>query len=147
MNSSPDLGPTEPTIPPFPGEPTAANSMNWRHAFMELIANRFALIQLESKDLATRAFKRGIMVALVAGCLVATWILLLAGGVAWIAEASGLHWSRVAILAALFHLLLGVILARLAARPLPPSFSATRNEFQKDREWIENFHTTKKSSN
>lgn len=114
---------------------------------MELIANRFALIQLESKDLATRAAKRGIFIGLAVFCFIATWILLLAGGVAWIAEASGLHWSRVAIITALAHLLLGIILARLAARPLAPSFSATRNEFQKDREWIENFHTTKKSSN
>ncbi len=146
MNPSPELGPIEPPNYSLPGAPLGDLPLNWRQAIMELIANRFAMIQLESKGVFGRIARRGIFLGLSVGCLVATWILVLAGGIAWIAEANNWHWSRVALVTALVHFLLGVLFARKATGPASPTFPATRNEFQKDREWIENFHTTKKSN-
>jgi len=120
--------------------------MNWRVALMELIASRLAIIQLESKELAASTARRAIFLIAAAGCAVATWILSLAGGISWLAQATGWHWSRVALGTAVIHFIVGMIFARKAVHPLEPAFSAARNEFKKDREWIENFHTTKKSN-
>jgi uncharacterized membrane protein YqjE len=124
-----------------------ATPANWREALMALVAARVALIQLESKDAAASAARRAILVTATIGCALVTWALALAGGISWIAEASGWPWSRVALATAGLHLLVGVILARLALRPAATAaFPVTRAEFQKDREWIENLQKTKNSN-
>ncbi len=142
MNSSPDRGSAEPDV----SEIHQSSSVNWRVAFMELIASRISIIQLESKEAASDFTCRAILLAAAAGCIFATWALSLAGGITWIAQATHCHWSRVALAAALIHLLAAVILTRKATRPVTAAFMATRNEFLKDRKWIENFQTSKKSS-
>ncbi len=114
---------------------------------MSLIASRISLIQLESKDAKKETGRRVVMIAAAAGCVLVTWALTLAGSIAWIAEAANWPWHRVALIAAAVHLLVGIILARLAKPSGSPSFPITRAEFQKDREWIENFQKIKRSSN
>ena len=113
---------------------------------MCLIAARFALIELESKDAAKHTARRAALIAAACGCAVFAWALLLAGGVSLIAETNGWPWYAVAIGAAVIHLLAGIILASLAKPSAIPAFPVTRAEFQKDREWIENFHQTKNSN-
>jgi Putative Actinobacterial Holin-X, holin superfamily III len=135
-------------------EPTAADTgrqqgipPNWRAALMDLIAARVALIQLESKDVAASAARRAIQVVVASGCILVTWALALAGGISWISEASGWPWSRIALITAGGHLLVGLVLIRLIMRPAAnAAFPVTRAEFQKDREWIEKFHETKNSN-
>ena len=119
----------------------------WREAVMGLIASRIALIQLESKEVAKDGAKRGAMLLAVVGCIFFGWILMLAGAVALLASATGWPWSWVAIGLALVHLLLAAIFAKLAKPSEKPAFPVTRAEFQKDREWIENFQKTSKSNN
>ncbi len=119
---------------------------NWREALMGLIASRVALIQLESKDAARDGAKRAGMWLAVAGCVFFGWILLLAGGVSLLATAIGWPWSWVAVGLAAAHLLLAIILVKLAKPSGNPAFPHTLAEFQKDREWIENFQKTKSSS-
>jgi hypothetical protein len=111
---------------------------------MGLVASRVALIQLESKDVARGASKRAILIAAACGCAFAAWMLLLAGGVSIISQSTGWPWSWVAVGLAAIHLLVGVILAQTAKSAGGDSFPATRAEFQKDREWIENFNKPKK---
>lgn len=113
---------------------------------MDLIATRFALIELESKDAAKDGARRAALIAAASGCALFAWALLLAGGIPLIAGACGCSWSLVALGAAVLHLVAGIILVSLAKPSAGASFPITRAEFQKDREWIQNFHTTRKSN-
>lgn len=119
---------------------------NWREALLALVSSRIALIQLESKDAARDAGGRLARWVAVLFCAFFTWALFLAGSVALIAKTAGWPWHGVALAAAALHLLAAVILAKSAKTPAAPSFPVTRAEFQKDREWIENFQKTRKSS-
>lgn len=126
---------------PYPAPPE-----NWRVALMDLIASRLALIQLETKDVARRGIRGVILIAAACACLFFTWALLLAGGISLIAHTAGWPWYWVAIGAAALHLLLAGVLAQLARPAGVTAFPVTRSEFQKDREWIENFKQTRKSN-
>ena len=142
MNPSSDIDP--PSAEKSAG--TRIPPANWREALMALIAARFALIELESKDAAKQGAKRAALVAAACGCGLFAWILLLAGGISLIADANGWSWNWVALGAAVLHLLAGVILVVMAKPSAGPAFPVTRAEFQKDREWIENLHKPKKSN-
>ncbi len=126
-------------------EPGDAIPSNWREALLTLIASRVTLIQLESKDAARDAGGRLARLVVVIFCAFFTWALLLAGGTAAISEATGLPWYGIALAFAALHLLAAVIFAKAARSPAAPAFPVTRAEFQKDREWIENFQKTPKS--
>ena len=113
---------------------------------MGLIAARVALIQLESKDATREGARRAALTAAACGAAVFAWALLLAGGISLISESAQCPWNLVAIAAAVVHLLAGIIFASMAKPSSATAFPVTRAEFQKDREWIENFHKTKKSN-
>jgi threonine/homoserine/homoserine lactone efflux protein len=114
---------------------------------MSLIASRIALIQLEARDTARQRARRVLSVIVAAMCLFFTWALLLAGGIAAVSSASGWPWYWLAIGAAALHLLLALLLlSGGSSNPAVPVFPLTRAEFQKDREWIENFQKKPKSN-
>jgi MFS family permease len=119
---------------------------NWREALMALISSRIALIQFEARETARQRAKRVVGVIVAAICLFFTWALLLAGGIAAISSVSGWPWHWLAIGAALIHLLAALFLTGGSAKPAAPAFPLTRAEFQKDREWIENFQKKPKSN-
>lgn len=147
MNPSSDIRPISPGEAhghDAYGQPPPAN---WREALMALIASRVALIQLESKEAVTGGVRRAVFIVVAGGCAFFTWALLLAGGIAWIADAADWHWSHLALGLAALHLLAGAILVRLAMKPSgSAAFPVTRAEFQKDREWIENFQKPRKKN-
>jgi len=113
---------------------------------MALVAARIALIQLESHAAAKEGGKRAALVVAACACAFFSWALVLAGGVSLVSMASGWSWNLVAIAAAVLHLLGAIILAKMAKPSEQAAFPNTRAEFQKDREWIENFNKTKKSN-
>lgn len=113
---------------------------------MALIASRVSLIQLESKEAAGEGARRIAYLITAVCAVVFAWALLIAGLVAILSEAIGKPWSWVAVGFALLHLLVGLVLAKLAKPSGAPAFPITRAEFQKDREWIENFKQTRKSN-
>lgn len=119
---------------------------NWREALMALIAARIALIQLESKDAARHAANRAACLIALILCAFFTWALLLAAGIAALAKLCHWPWYGIAFIAAALHLIAAILLARAAKSPAVPTFPVTRAEFQKDREWIENFQKTPKSN-
>ena len=119
---------------------------NWQEALMALIASRITLIRLEARQSAKNGAGRAIRMAAAAFCLLFAWMLLLAGGIAAVSACSGWPWHWVALATAVLHLLLAWILI-ISCKATPPAFPATRAEFQKDREWIENFQKKPKSSN
>ena len=113
---------------------------------MALIASRVTLIQLESKDAAGAGVRRIAYLIAVIAAVIFAWALLMAGLVGILSEAIEKPWSWVAVGFALLHLLAGLVLAKLAKPAGAPAFPITRAEFQKDREWIENFNQTRKSN-
>ena len=119
---------------------------NWREALLTLIASRVALFQLESKTAARDAATRIVRVVAVGICVFFAWALLLAGAIGVIAQSSQWPWFWIAIAAAVIHLAAALLLALAAKAPRSPAFPVTRAEFQKDREWIENFHNPRKSN-
>lgn len=145
MNPSSDIGSALPGKNVGPGSHPQAPA-NWREALMALIASRVSLIQLEAKDTSRKTVRRISLVAAACGCAFFFWALLLAGGVSWGSEVTGWPWNRLAVGAAGLHLLAAILLARAARSPAEPSFPVTRAEFQKDREWIENFQHPNKSN-
>lgn len=119
---------------------------NWREALLTLIASRVSLIQLESKDAAREAARRAAFTVALVAALFFTWALLLAGGIAALADATGWKWYWIALGASATHLIAAICLARAAKATGPPVFPVTRAEFQKDREWIENLQHNRKSN-
>lgn len=134
-----DLAPTRlPGAESFHGPP-----QNWRQALLLLIASRVSLIELESKDAAKDGARRlsNLIAALVCG--VFAWALLVAGLIAFIADAAGWPWYWVAVGTSGLHLLVCFTFLQNSKASGNPAFPLTRTEFQKDREWIENLNTRK----
>ena len=147
MNHSPNLG--QSTAQKSSGDYIPAHDLppaNWREAIMSLIAARFALIQIESKVVGKEIARRGFLLVGVVGCFFFTWAFLLVGGVAALAEVVRCPWYWIAMGVGILHLVVALILLRLAKPSGNSQFPFTRAEFQKDREWIENFQKTQKSS-
>jgi hypothetical protein len=147
MSSSSDSTSPIPGESPGPDfrEPDATRA-NWREALMGLIAARLALIQLESKDATQEASRRAGLIAAACGSVFFAWALLLVGGASLLSQATGWPWNLITLGLAALHLVLGIILAQSAKPSGAASFPVTRAEFQKDREWIENFNKDKKSN-
>src|SRR6478735_12572275 len=116
MNSSSDIGPASSERSGSP-ESHRPPPTDWLEALMALIAARLELIQLEAKSAARQKARRASFVAAAAGCAVFTWLLLLAGAISWISEATGWPWSRVSIGAAVLHGLAVFIFAKMAKSP------------------------------
>ena len=117
---------------------------NWQDAMLALFSSRIALMRLEAKDAAKGATRRIASLVIMILCAFFTWALLLAGGIAGIAAASGWPWYGLALAAAAVHLIVAAILAGIAKAPANPAFPVTRAEFEKDREWIEKLKKTRK---
>lgn len=147
MSSSSDSPSPVPGESPGPGfRESDAPRASWREALMDLVAARLTLIQLESKDATQEASRRACLIAAACGCAFFAWALLLVGGVSLLSQATGWPWNLVTLGLAALHLVLGIILAQSAKPSGAASFPVTRAEFQKDREWIENFNKDKKSN-
>jgi len=109
---------------------------NWREAMADLVSARLALMELEARDLARGATRKGLAVGVLAAAAFFTWALLLAGGIALLAAEFSLPWSWLALGAAGIHLVIALIAFAKLRQPGAPSFAITRSEFQRDREWF-----------
>ena len=128
-------------------EPESPVPSNWREALLTLVASRISLIQLESRQVAKDGARRIARMIAVVICLFFFWALALAGGIAALAANTGWPWFWIAITAAIVHLGVAMLLVLAAKSSSSPAFPVTRAEFQKDREWIENFQKKPKSNN
>lgn len=116
---------------------------NWREALMALIETRISLIQLESRTAGKAAGKRAALFGAAGACAFFCWALLLAGGISLISRWTQWPWDLIAITTAVLHLIIGLVLVKLPPPTNGAAFELTRAEFQKDREWIENFNKNK----
>ena len=147
MNPSSDIATPPMVETPDPDRPSNATlPANWRQALVALLASRAALIELESKEAAKAAAQRALRMVAALACACFTWALLLAGGTALLAHATGWPWYGITLGAGALHLGAACWLTRTTQAPAPPAFPVTRAEFQKDREWIENLQKTPKSN-
>jgi len=128
------------------GAAAAALPSNWREALLALLAARVALMELEFKQSAQTGARRLLCLGAVAGCIFFMWALLLAGGIAILAESFGWPWYGIALGASAFHLLAAIGFAQGTRHGATPAFAVTRAEFHKDRQWIENLQTPAKSN-
>lgn len=131
MNQSPLVTPPEAPAP----------ATGWGQAVAAWMEARLELIQIESREASRLALRKGILAGAVGASVFFVWSLLLAGGTGWLAaylERSGHPWGWpvVALAFAGLHALLAGGLLLALRRPNPRPFPITRNEFEKDREWI-----------
>ena len=138
MNQKPDTDiPSQPQLSSREsGAESSHRPTTWRDAALALVTARISLIRIESKDAGEILVRRLLLWIVVGICAFFSWALILAGGIAWIAENSRYPWYFIALICAAAHLLIALILAVFAKKPCPPAFPVTRSEFQKDREWI-----------
>lgn len=104
---------------------------------MEFVSARVELFSLEAKEAGASAVKKLVLLVLIACCAMFAWLGILAGVIGWIA-ATGVPWYFAALGAAALHLVVAGIAAILLRRPAPPTFSHTKAELAKDREWLLN---------
>lgn len=141
MNDTPGQIP-EAVSNPLPAAPPA----NWRTALADLLGSRAALVQYELKRASATGIKKAVLFITAAIFLLLFWIILVAGLVGLISAQGGYLWYTVALVFAGVHLLVALILILIAKRPAPPSFEITRQEFKKDREWLQTFQSPGKSN-
>jgi MFS family permease len=147
MNPASDTAPAPALeIPGLDKDSQTPSPANWREALLALLTSRVALLGLESKEAAKNAARRASLLFALVFCLWFMWALLLAGGIAALAQTSGWPWYWIAIAAGVIHIGAATLLARAAKAPQPPAFPVTRAEFQKDHEWIETFQKNRKSN-
>lgn len=150
MNPSSDAHSTSlgvaPSESPAAAPDTAPSPANWQTALDTLITSRLTLIQLESKETLSKGARSLVFIAAGALAILFAWGLVLVGIIQLIHLSTPwpLHW--VALAAGGLHLLIALILVKLAKPSKQSAFPVTRAEFQKDREWLHQVLNTKKSS-
>jgi hypothetical protein len=127
----------EPKLDPAPP------SVDWRKALGELFTTRAELIRLESLAAAKGVVSKVIWGAALGIAALFCWLLLLAGGIGLLAMTTGVAWSWLTLAAAGLHLLVALIAYAKLRRPAPPTFSHTKAEFQRDREWLKTLNPPK----
>ena len=111
-------------------------------ALADFFESRAALLATESKAALVQFLIAAI--CLVAGVLffVFGYIFLLATMVVAIAHMANVSWLWVALAAAGFHFVIGLILLLVAGTGIKrPIFRGTLEELKKDREWLKDLET------
>ena len=113
------------------------NALGLFSAIVEFFEIRFAVLAQESKSAA-------LQLLILVGCVIAALALcvmgygfLIVSAVVGIAHLLGTSWPVVALVVALMHFIIaGVLLLVARSRITKPMFRDTRDELQKDREWL-----------
>lgn len=123
--------------------PALEHPTNWRDALVGLVVSRIALIQCESKSASQELLKRLILMVMAGVAALGCWALLVVGGIGALAVATAWPWYWLALAAALLHALAAACFIGLAKTANTPVFPVTRNEFLKDREWLQTLKSTR----
>lgn len=121
---------------------------NWKEAIPALIASRMGILQIEAKDALEVAVRKLMIWGVLAFCLIAAWMLLTAGLIGLISMFFNIAWYFTAFLLGGMHLLIAFFM-RLAFKRSKSieSFPITREEFEKDREWLNQLKNRSSSHN
>ncbi|MEP2775729.1 MAG: phage holin family protein [Luteolibacter sp.] len=116
---------------------SASASENWPSALGALVSARIAIISEEARIAAESTVKKVALAVVAAITGLLFWVILMAGLIGFVPSlTSGLAWFHVALIIAGIHLLVAIIAILLLKKKSPPSFSLTRSEFEKDRQWL-----------
>lgn len=126
-----------------PQHPAQDAPSDWQSAVAELIAARVELIRYESQDVArTLAQKTRITVLLVL-CAALGWQLLIAAVIGLVSHFTSFPWWGTALALGFAHLIGALIAVARLRQPSPPAFPLTKEEFSRDRLWMQSFKTPK----
>jgi uncharacterized membrane protein YqjE len=126
--------------PPAPEERASATGL--LRALALYIEARGRLLHIEGQEAGSHiAGLTGLFMLALSACVIG-WMLAAPALVWIIADASGWHWTRVALAGAGIHLALGLLLLaglkyRLRGMQL---FEETFNQFRRDRAWLAPHH-------
>ena len=117
------------------------NTLALISAVAEFFESRCALAARESKAAA-------LQVLILVGCVIAALVLcvmgyvfLIVSAVVGLAHLLGTSWPIVALIVALLHFIIAMVLLLVArSRITKPMFPATVDELKKDREWLKNLN-------
>ncbi len=105
-------------------------------ALVTLITARIAIISAESGEAFSLATRKAILGLTGAIFLLLCWVLVLAALMGAVPAVSSLQWYHVAFIAAGFHLVLVVIAVLGLRKKTAPTYTITKSEFNKDRQWL-----------
>lgn len=142
-----NVSPPEPIHPSTGTRPDDLPRSSWAASLADLAAARIAIIEHESRAAATSGIRKAVLLVAAGLTGLFAWLLLIVALVGIIAATAGWAWHWVTLGFALIHLLAGALLFLKVKKHGTQSFSLTRAEFQKDREWLHSLKQTRKSSN
>jgi uncharacterized membrane protein YqjE len=117
------------------------NALGLISAVTEFFESRFALAAEESKSAALQLLILiGCVIAALALCIMG-YVFLIVSAVVGLAHLLGTSWPVVALLAALLHFIIALVLLLVARSSISkPMFRDTVDELKKDREWLKNLN-------
>lgn len=105
------------------------------HDLAGYVSARLRLAEIESREAGARIAVLAILACICAGSLLTAWLIAVPALIFLMAETSGWHWHRVALITAALHLFAALVClaaARSRARRLR-FFEETIKQFDKDR--------------
>ena len=121
---------------------------NWKEAIPALLASRMGILQIEAKDALDVTVRKLMFSGVLAFCLIAAWMLLTAGLIGLISVYFHIAWYFAAFLLGGVHLLIACFMRLVVKRSKNiESFPITREEFEKDREWLNQLKNRSSSHN
>ncbi len=110
---------------------------SWKDAIPSLIASRFGIFRIEAQDALEVVTKKLILWGVAVFCLIATWGLLTAGLIGLISVQFKCAWYFAALSLGGGYLLMALVMLLIINRSKKTkSFPITQEEFEKDREWL-----------
>lgn len=121
---------------------------NWIEAIPALIASRIGIFRIEAQEALSALIAKLVLVAFGALMFVCAWVLLLAGAVGWISAHYEWPWYQVALGASGVHFVLALMMFMIIrAIKRPCAFPVTCQEFEKDRQWLNQIKNPPNSQN
>lgn len=111
---------------------------------LEYLEARLALLRFEAKEAGRDLFVRVLCLLVAAGFCAIAYLALLVAAIGWISASREWPWPHVTGGAAALHLALAVLLILVAKRRFSrPPFQDSFAEWERDREWLEDFRETR----
>lgn len=117
-------------------QPEESGQAGWKVAAERLVSARLDLFRIELKEFQKESSRKAVCIAFAAVAGACAWLLVLAGLVPILADATQLPWPATALILAGCHIMIAIVFLSVTLRKSSPAFSATLAEFQKDREWL-----------
>ncbi len=117
------------------------NALALTSAVAGFCESRFALAARESRAAALQVLIMvGCVIAALALCVMG-YVFLIVSAVVGLAHLVGTSWPVVALIVALLHFIIALVLLLVArSRITKPMFPDTVDELKKDREWLKNLN-------